>query len=120
MSLVVYTEKENGGVGEPNRWNIEKNRGAQLQYAKTIGQNDIIASVTYDKSKLYSKSIRNGVTNVSHTDRTTITGYIQDKIHASDKWDITPALRYSHYKSFNTSTGGNKIDFLSSLALTGE
>lgn len=102
--------KENGGVGEPNRWNIEKNRGAQLQYAKTIGQNDIIASVTYDKSKLYSKSIRNGVTNVSHTDRTTITGYIQDKIHASDKWDITPALRYSHYKSFNTSTGGNKID----------
>ena len=102
--------KENGGVGEPNRWNIEKNRGAQLQYAKTSGQNDIIASVTYDKSKLYSKSIRNGVTNVSHTDRTTITGYIQDKIHASDKWDITPALRYSHYKSFNTSTGGNKID----------
>lgn len=102
--------KENGGVGEPNRWSIEKNRGAQLQYAKTIGQNDIIASVTYDKSKLYSKSIRNGVTNVSHTDRTTITGYIQDKIHASDKWDITPALRYSHYKSFNTSTGGNKID----------
>lgn len=102
--------KENGGVGEPNRWSIEKNRGAQLQYAKTVGQNDIIASVTYDKSKLYSKSIRNGVTNVSHTDRTTITGYIQDKIHASDKWDITPALRYSHYKSFNTSTGGNKID----------
>lgn len=102
--------KENGGVGEPNRWWTEKNRGAQLQYAKTIGQNDIIASVTYDKSKLYSKRIRNGVTNVSRTDRTTITGYIQDKIHASDKWDITPALRYSHYKSFNTSTGGNKID----------
>ena len=102
--------KESGGVGEPNRWNIEKNRGAQLQWAKSIGIHDIIANINYDKAKVYSKSIRNGVTSTSHTDRTTITGYVQDKIHVNDKWDFTPALRYSHYKSFNTSTGTGAIN----------
>lgn len=102
--------KESGGVGEPNRWNIEKNRGAQLQWAKSIGIHDIIANINYDKAKVYSKSIWNGVTSTSHTDRTTITGYVQDKIHVNDKWDFTPALRYSHYKSFNTSTGTGAIN----------
>lgn len=102
--------KESGGVGEPNSWNIEKNRGAQLQWAKSIGIHDIIANINYDKAKVYSKSIRNGVTSTSHTDRTTITGYVQDKIHVNDKWDFTPALRYSHYKSFNTSTGTGAIN----------
>lgn len=102
--------KESGGVGESNRWNIEKNRGAQLQWAKSIGIHDIIANINYDKAKVYSKSIRNGVTSTSHTDRTTITGYVQDKIHVNDKWDFTPALRYSHYKSFNTSTGTGAIN----------
>lgn len=102
--------KESGGVGEPTRWNIEKNRGAQLQWAKSIGIHDIIANINYDKAKVYSKSIRNGVTSTSHTDRTTITGYVQDKIHVNDKWDFTPALRYSHYKSFNTSTGTGAIN----------
>ena len=102
--------KESGGVGEPTRWNIEKNRGAQLQWAKSIGIHDIIANINYDKAKVYSKSIRNGVTSTSHTDRTTITGYVQDKIHVNDKWDFTPALRYSHYKSFNTSTGIGAIN----------
>lgn len=102
--------KESGGVGEPTRWNIEKNRGAQLQWAKSIGIHDIIANINYDKAKVYSKSIRNGVTSTSHTDRTTINGYVQDKIHVNDKWDFTPALRYSHYKSFNTSTGTGAIN----------
>ncbi len=102
--------KESGGVGEPSQWNIEKNRGAQLQWAKSIGIHDIIANINYDKAKVYSKSIRNGVTSTSHTDRTTITGYVQDKIHVNDKWDFTPALRYSHYKSFNTSTGTGAIN----------
>lgn len=26
---------------------------------------------------------------------------MQDKIHVNDKWDVTPALRYSHYNSFS-------------------
>ena len=33
--------------------------------------------------------------------RNTLTGYVQDKIHVNDKWDVTPALRYSHYNSFS-------------------
>ena len=40
--------------GDPNAVNtvhVEKNRGLELQLVKTIGVNDIIASINYDKAK---------------------------------------------------------------------
>ena len=32
---------------------------------------------------------------------------MQDKIHVSDKWDLTPSLRYAHYSSFTGSGTGS-------------
>lgn len=83
----------------------EHNRGFQIQYGKSVGINDILASVTYDKSKLTTRRLnrRTGVMENTSTERKSINGFIQDKIHITDKWDFTPALRYSHYKDF---TGG--------------
>ena len=100
-----WLEKTGGAAQEPTSWHEEKNRGVQLQYAKTVGINDIIASVTYDKAKNFSKRIDNATGEVtsSHVDRKTTTAYIQDKIHLSDKWDITPSLRYAKYSSFETT-----------------
>ena len=100
-----WLEKTGGAAQEPTSWHEEKNRGVQLQYAKTVGVNDIIASVTYDKAKNFSKRINNatGEITTSHVDRKSTTAYIQDKIHLSDKWDITPALRYAKYSSFETT-----------------
>lgn len=100
-----WLEKTGGAAQEPTSWHEEKNRGVQLQYAKSIGINDIIASVTYDKAKNYSKSYNNktGALESSHVDRKTTTAYVQDKIHVSDKWDLTPALRYAKYSSFETT-----------------
>lgn len=75
-----------------------------MQYAKSVGVNDIIASVTYDKSKNYSKRYDgNGKLSTSVVERKSINGYIQDKIHVSDKWDITPSVRYSKYDAFETT-----------------
>ena len=99
-----WLEKTGGAAQEPTNWREEKNRGVQLQYSKSVGVNDIIASVTYDKSKNFSKKINSdGSVTDSHVTRSSILGYVQDKIHISDKWDITPAVRYSKYDSFETT-----------------
>ena len=89
----------------PTTFHNEKNRGIELQYAKSIGINDVIASVTYDKSKYDKRSKKRG-TNIwesSNTKRSTVMAYVQDKIHVNDKWDITPAIRYSHYSNFTSN-----------------
>ncbi|WP_293727852.1 TonB-dependent receptor [uncultured Phascolarctobacterium sp.] len=99
-----WLEKTGGAAQEPTSWHEEKNRGVQLQYAKSVGVNDIIASITYDKAKNFSKRYDSyGKLTSSHVDRKTILGYVQDKIHISDKWDLTPAIRYSKYSSFETT-----------------
>lgn len=105
-----WLEKTGGAAQEPTSWHEEKNRGVQLQYAKTVGVNDIIASVTYDKAKNFSKRINNatGEITTSHVDRKSTTAYIQDKIHLSDKWDITPSLRYAKYSAFETTNDKGK------------
>ena len=105
-----WLEKTGGAAQEPTSWHEEKNRGVQLQYAKTVGVNDIIASVTYDKAKNFSKRINNatGEITTSHVDRKSTTAYIQDKIHLSDKWDITPSLRYAKYSAFETNNDKGK------------
>ena len=106
--LKEWVAKTGGRADEPTSWHEEKNRGIQLQYAKSVGVNDIIASVTYDKSKNYSKRYDgNGKLSTSVVERKSINGYVQDKIHISDKWDITPSVRYSKYDAFeNTNDKG--------------
>lgn len=99
-----WLEKTGGVATEPTSWTEEKNRGVQLQVAKSVGVNDIIASVTYDKSKNFSKKIENnGSIKESHVTRKSLQAYLQDKIHISDKWDITPSIRYAKYSSFETT-----------------
>ena len=101
-----WLELTGGKATDPTSWHDEKNRGLQLQLSKSIGIHDVITSVTYDNAKNYSRSIgNNGVVNSSHVQRKTWRAYIQDKIHLSDKWDFTPALRYAKYSSFEHSDG---------------
>lgn len=98
-----------GYATEPNSWHEEKNRGVQLQYAKSIGKHDVIANVTYDKAKNYAYRVNpaTGEKRSSSVERKTVRAYVQDKIHLTDKWDLTPSLRYSHYSDYKESTGGN-------------
>lgn len=104
-AMKEWVEKTGGLSGE-TRWNTERNRGIQLQLAKSIGIHDVIGSVTYGKAKVTTKKInRDGSLSLTDTKRDTISAYIQDKIHIGDKWDITPAVRYNHYKAFSISDG---------------
>lgn len=105
-ALKKWIEASGGYLTDPTSWHEERNRGFQLQWAKSFGQHDIIANVQYDKAKNYSKTITStGKIESSFVTRKSWTGYIQDKIHINDKLDVTPALRYSKYSSFEHSDG---------------
>lgn len=92
------------------RYHKEKNRGVELQYGKSVGVNDLLMSVTYDKSNYDKKSLSRSTKlwETGTTERSSVLGYIQDKIHINDKWDVTPALRYSHYSSFTSNVKDRK------------
>lgn len=100
-----WLELTGGKAPEPTSWHDEQNKGIQLQLAKSFGIHDVIASVTYDKARNYSRSIDNGAEKSSYVQRKTLQAYVQDKIHLTDKWDFTPAIRYAKYSSFEHSTG---------------
>lgn len=108
---------ETGGVaGEPNSWHDETNRGIQLQYAKAFGKHELITSVTYDRAKNEGTRIeKDSSITKSQVKRTSIYGYVQDKIHATDRLDITPALRFAHYSDYTQERSKNGNDTYSNL-----
>ena len=105
-----WLEKTGGKAPEPTSWREERNRGFQVQYAKAIGKNDIIASLTYDKAKNYAKRKKNdGTVSESYTARDSVLAYVQDKIHITPNWDLTPSLRYSYYSGYTSSRAGDRV-----------
>lgn len=107
--------------GKNKGWEIEKNRGIQLQYAKSLGIHDIIGNVVYDRARHYSQGInRQGEKYNNYVQRKSVQSYLQDKIHITDKWDFTPSLRYSWYSSFthknSDGTGSDSVGNSSNLS----
>lgn len=86
-----------------NTYHVEKNKGIELQLARQIKNNDIIFGLTYDRGENndYKKNYKTGEVKVGKTQRDTLVGYIQDKIRLSDKFEITPAVRMSHYGNYS-------------------
>lgn len=75
----------------------EQNHGFQLQLAKSFGMHDVIASLTYDYSVMEQYNDYGWFNEAARYTRSTWMGYIQDKIHVTDTWDVTPSVRYSRY-----------------------
>lgn len=85
----------------------QQNKGAQVQLGKQIGKHDVLTTWTYDKSDYYKWDRKKD--KESNVERKSVNGYLQDKIHITEKWDVTPSLRYQHYASFGkTSVDGDK------------
>lgn len=116
--LREWVEKTGGRAKDPNHWYEEKNHGVQLQWAKGIGKHDVLAGVTWDKAKNYFKKIDNktGKISSSYTKRDSMLGYVQDKIHVTDRFDLTPAVRFSVYKAFSYKGTDGKVDDLKGRA----
>ena len=104
-ALREWIEKAGGKATEPTSWRNEKNRGVQLQYAKSIGIQDVIVSATYNNARNLNNSISNttGELRTSFVERNSLVGFVQDKIHITDKLEITPAIRYSWYSRYSTT-----------------
>lgn len=107
-ALKQWIQDTGGYAGDPTHYYQEKNHGIQLQYAKSIGINDVIADFNYDTARAYTHSLSRstGEWKSSYVKRKTYEGYVQDKIHLTDKWDLTPSLRYVKYSSFEDSNTG--------------
>lgn len=96
---------------------LDENKGVQFQYAKAVGVNDLIFGLTYDKSESSSNEpVRNSdARTTSSVKRDSIMGFVQDKIHVNDKWDVTPSVRYMHMSSYEkTNAVGKTSDVVDS------
>lgn len=76
-------------------FNQMKNNGLQVQIGKAYGKHNVLSSWTYDRSKLISYDLEEGGQAIQK--RWSVTGYLQDKIFLSDKWELTPSLRFARY-----------------------
>ena len=94
----AWAKKNHKGRDKKSYFTQLKNRGLQIQYGKAVGKHDLLTTWTYDKSRYYDTHVRKKTT--SSVERESVLGYVQDKIHITDKWEITPALRYSYYSDF--------------------
>lgn len=65
----------------------------------------MIANVTYDKATQISYEVDDGVGTTSELKRNSLYGYVQDKIHANDNFDITPSVRFARYSDYTTEAG---------------
>lgn len=87
--------------------NEEESYGTQLQWGRQYGKHDILTAWMYRKSD-YSALKRTNNT-VTKLQRSTVSWYVQDKIHLSDKWIFTPAVRFEHYGTFNRTAAGGAV-----------
>ena len=110
-ALEEWVAKVGGKAPAPTSYQSERNRGVQLQVARSLGKHDVIGNVTYDKAANYHISNSEKGHRETFVKRNSIYGYLQDKIHVNDHFDITPALRFAKYTDFTTeakeSQGGS-------------
>ncbi|WP_429124653.1 TonB-dependent hemoglobin/transferrin/lactoferrin family receptor [Aeromonas allosaccharophila] len=113
--------KENGnkysGKAEFNTF-VQDALGAQVQFDKILGANSIAWGLEYEKSsterKKNSTRYPTGITTStnafpdSNTRRAAI--WFFDNIELSDKWLLTPGLRYDHYE-LQASSSNAKTSF---------
>ena len=82
-----------------------ENYGLQLQLGKSYGKHNLLTTWTYDRSKFDNHDLDDGT--VSLMERSSISSYLQDKIFVSDKFEITPSLRYARYTDTSEVDGNN-------------
>ena len=99
-ALDSWVEKTGGKAQDPRHYYDERKRGIQLQVARSVGNHDIIGNISYDKdvnNHIY-KTAKGTIKTLVKRDA--VYGYVQDKIHVNDNFDITPAIRFVKYSDY--------------------
>lgn len=76
---------------------IEQVTGVALQLAKHIVKHSLTGGAHYSKSEYEQRELYEGKRYFYDANRSLWDIYLQDKIHLSDKFDLTPGLVYTHY-----------------------
>lgn len=102
-ALKEWIESTGGYAGPVNEWYIEKNKGIQIEYAKSFNdKHDLIVSGTYDWANNDYQSVdKDNKVKTSTMKRNTLRLYAQDKIHMNENWDLTPTIRYVRYSDYS-------------------
>lgn len=109
-TLIAKWRNATGGNSAVTDWHKEKNRGIELQFSHDWKQHEFIFGLLYDKaSHITNKKQKDGSFKNLEYKRDSLFGYIQDKIHVTESWDITPALRYSRYSGYKTNDTGENL-----------
>ncbi|WP_116812279.1 TonB-dependent receptor [Steroidobacter cummioxidans] len=89
------------------RHNYEIVDGADLQLAKRFGRHSLISGWEYRTSEFERIQVSNGSTN--RVERDSYQGYLQDKIALTERFTVSPGVRYDHF---------GKIDRISATGVT--
>lgn len=88
-------------------------RGIQLQLGKHWGKHDVLfgALMTHSKwDRINPNAATNYFRDINSIKRNNFSAYVQDKIHVTDNWEVTPAFRYDHYGDYSIGTiSGNNV-----------
>ena len=106
--LEEWVAKTGGKAKEPTSYDDERKRGIQLQVARSIGNHDVIANVTYDRASNHHFEDGDNGREETFVKRNSLYGYVQDKIHVNDNFDVTPSIRFAKYSDYTTNEGTSK------------
>ena len=115
-----YNLSYSGSAGKNNSFkylvNATRDMSGNTHYKDgQTGKNYEYANTDYKEDSTYVKLEndfdKNHNLRFTHSYNHGYSGYVQDKIHMSDKWELTPAVRYSHYKGITqkTPTGATNV-----------
>lgn len=81
----------------------ERSTGVDFQFGKTVGLNNLLWGITISHD--YYRRDNPSASTKANISRNSITGYLQDKIKISDKFEITPGVRYIHASDYTVKKG---------------
>ncbi len=96
--------------------NKMRNVGINAQYAKKVGAHNLIAAVDYRRNKYsWDNSDRNQYID---SERNFFYAWLQDKIEVSDKFVVTPTVRFNHYGTISSQYLQDHLNYESSNRVT--
>lgn len=80
-------------------------KGVEFQYARQAGLHRWLTGWDYRTSRYATVNAAKGT--YTTRERSALYGYVQDKLAVSDKWTVTPGVRFNHYGRIERDDNAN-------------
>ena len=82
-----------------------RTNGLQYQTGWQLGdKHKVIAGVDWQTDKVLNNITSDGIVNYKNKSINNMAVYLQDIYHFTDKWTVTPGMRYDHHSKFGGQT----------------